>query len=250
MKMKFAAAVAALASTFATSAYAQYTSLAPAKYGIDTAYSASSNYTALYSYSPPFVYSAAHVNAFLINFIDYDFEIVGPANELVPVTLSYNLSAFASGYDAVGFAELQVAAMPGPPNPFGTFQVSACAASGTNSCSSFHPAGPSQNPGSVNLTVESNLAYPIELSSESYADYVGPSYGLPSSAQAFADPVITIDESGYTLELSPGVGNGLVSAAPEPSSWLLMIAGVGLAGLMLRRRVIADPLSRPVAAHV
>jgi hypothetical protein len=33
-----------------------------------------------------------------------------------------------------------------------------------------------------------------------------------------------------------------VSAAPEPSTWLLMIAGVGLAGCVLRRREKLLPL--------
>jgi hypothetical protein len=238
MKMKFSAAVAALASTFATSAYAQYTSLAPARYGLNTYSSASSNYTALYSYSPPYVDTAAYINADLYNFITYDYEIVGPANDSVPITLTYNLSTFASGYDAGAFASIEAQSNAG-------FAMSACSSTLIDDCGVVKS---SVDVGSVNLTVGSNLAYSIELYSQVSAYYNG--VGVPSSAQAFADPVITIDEPGYTLELSPGVGNGLVSAAPEPSSWLLMIAGVGLAGPMLRRRVIVDPLSRPVAAHV
>jgi hypothetical protein len=49
----------------------------------------------------------------------------------------------------------------------------------------------------------------------------------------------------YTLE-AVSLGTA-VSAAPEPSAWALMIAGVGVVGSMLRRRKIA-PLAIPTTA--
>jgi hypothetical protein len=246
MKMKFAAAVAALASISATSAHAQYASLAPAMYSYYSDDGPSNHdYYALYSYSPPYLDTVAYSNADVDNFLSYDYEIVGPSNDSVPITLSYNLSTFTSGYDGEAQAEIIAS------SDSGSFELLACSYTLTNACDfTGRGAVASNYEGSVNLTVEANLAYSIELSSYVRAYYPGPNYGMISSAQAFADPVITIDQPGYTLELSPGVGNGLVSAAPEPSSWLLMISGVGLAGLMLRRRVRSDPLPRPVAAHV
>jgi hypothetical protein len=58
---------------------------------------------------------------------------------------------------------------------------------------------------------------------------------------AFVDPMISVPV-GYTLDMSPGIGNSLVPV-PEPSTWAMLI--IGLAGLSLiahqapRGRVIA-----------
>ena len=54
------------------------------------------------------------------------------------------------------------------------------------------------------------------------------------SAHAMVDPVITLP-AGYTLTLSSGAGNS-VTAVPEPSTWLLFAAGMGLVGMQTRRR--------------
>lgn len=76
-----------------------------------------------------------------------------------------------------------------------------------------------------------------------YADAAtGPN---PSSASATADPIISIDQStlnfgDYSLLFSPGVGNGGV---PEPATWTLMLAGLGLAGARLRRRARLAPIA-------
>ena len=64
-----------------------------------------------------------------------------------------------------------------------------------------------------------------------------------NTASALADPRISIDPStpnagAYSLLFSSGVGNavGQPGAVPEPASWMLMLSGIGLAGLQLRRR--------------
>ena len=74
--------------------------------------------------------------------------------------------------------------------------------------------------------------------------------GLSSSGEAVADPYIYIDPAflaanpGVTLEISPGVGNTppTTSAAPEPQGWLLLLMGVGGAGLMIRRARLTELL--------
>jgi hypothetical protein len=53
----------------------------------------------------------------------------------------------------------------------------------------------------------------------------------PGVATASVDPMFTVP-AGYTLELSPGIGNGV----PEPAAWTMMLVGVGGAGAALRRR--------------
>ena len=64
-----------------------------------------------------------------------------------------------------------------------------------------------------------------------------------NTVSALADPRISIDPStpnagAYSLLFSSGVGNavGQPGAVPEPASWMLMLSGIGLAGLQLRRR--------------
>lgn len=79
----------------------------------------------------------------------------------------------------------------------------------------------------------------------------GPIYSSASSSgrEAFGDPVGGGAGGGAT---GGGVGNGgfgggggpSVSAAPEPDGWLLMIVGVALGGVALRRRRL-----RPIELH-
>ena len=86
-------------------------------------------------------------------------------------------------------------------------------------------------PASFGLTPESALLTPVD-------DEVqpgGPALVQPSSGRAaFGDaPNPATGGAG-----APGGGGGgqLVSAAPEPSTWLLMMLGVGAVGWALRRR--------------
>ena len=71
-----------------------------------------------------------------------------------------------------------------------------------------------------------------------------------SNGTAYMDPLISIDPawaaanptlaSQFHLEISAGVTNGFGTpgpgGVPEPATWSLMIAGLGLAGAALRRR--------------
>jgi hypothetical protein len=51
---------------------------------------------------------------------------------------------------------------------------------------------------------------------------------------ATVDPIFTVP-GGYTLELSSGVGNA-ASSTPEPATWVMFAAGMGLLGMAARRR--------------
>jgi len=70
--------------------------------------------------------------------------------------------------------------------------------------------------------------------------------------QAFSGPNTLYNEGFFALPTANGdlfaanvtSPGSLTSAAPEPSSWLLMIAGVGVVGGLLRRRGTAAPVSR------
>jgi PEP-CTERM motif len=60
-----------------------------------------------------------------------------------------------------------------------------------------------------------------------------------ASVSAFVDPTFQIASgtpNQYTLLFSPGVGNGIEEAVPEPSTWAMMILGFAGIGLMAYRR--------------
>lgn len=65
----------------------------------------------------------------------------------------------------------------------------------------------------------------------------GPQENVPQSMSAFIDPMITVPE-GYTLLLSPGVGNSLTPGVPEPSTWAMVVLGFAALGLVARRSTL------------
>jgi hypothetical protein len=69
------------------------------------------------------------------------------------------------------------------------------------------------------------------------------SEGLSGVSWAFIDPALSIDSDYLAafpdaqLLLTPGVGNQMVpSPVPEPSTWALLLAGLGLISVAARRR--------------
>jgi hypothetical protein len=68
-------------------------------------------------------------------------------------------------------------------------------------------------------------------------------YGISGVSSAFIDPALSIDSDYLAafpearLLLTPGVGNQMVAfAVPEPDSWAMLLAGLGLIGVVARRR--------------
>jgi hypothetical protein len=54
----------------------------------------------------------------------------------------------------------------------------------------------------------------------------------------FIDPVWLADHPGYSVVVSAGIGNAApsVAAIPEPQTFAMMLAGLGLLGFVTRRR--------------
>lgn len=84
---------------------------------------------------------------------------------------------------------------------------------------------------SGNYTISTNTQYEVEMILN--LQNIGSSGVAPTaSATGSIDPIITVP-NGYTLELSPGVGNS-AATTPEPGTWALLTAGVAV--LMAAKR--------------
>ncbi len=103
--------------------------------------------------------------------------------------------------------------------------------------------------GTLHLTLDANVIYDVKmgttLSTLSPASPPNAHFG-GGQAEASIDPHIFQDPGSidplYSLVLSPDVGNtvggpnGGGDGVPEPSTWALMLTGLGLMGLVARRR--------------
>jgi hypothetical protein len=96
-------------------------------------------------------------------------------------------------------------------------------------------------------------AYTQDASNRTVAGRVG-LYAFASREEGFdgrissmIDPVMSVRGSGidparYRVFLPTGIGNGapVISAVPEPQTWIMMIFGFGLVGAGMRDRKLAD----------
>jgi len=164
----------------------------------------------------------------------YFFEVLGGTQfEQIPILITTDLSA---GFTGNGGAGASITITPQPLAP--TFDVvgkTVCANVDAISCPSSEGAS---FDGTLNGTALEGVAGQVELFASGGG---GGTNG--GSGTATADPLIQIDPTfllnhpGLTLDFSPGVVNGLPSAVPEPSAFVLLATALaGLAGLRRRRR--------------
>jgi hypothetical protein len=160
--------------------------------------------------------------------LTYSAEVVGPANEIVPVGLYYRLFVknLAAGY--VHNASAQVFVGNGYAHEYSANYGPDIYWSCSDSC---------VTPGYLTTSVTTNIPFTIDISV----------YGV--GAEAYADPKLVIDPtwaathranaSQLSLSFSDGIDNALGNftlGVPEPTTWALMVVGFGLAGASLRRR--------------
>ena len=86
----------------------------------------------------------------------------------------------------------------------------------------------------------SNRNYQVFMSSNARLGditYYGSVTPVMGYAFAYVDPVFTIDPGydGFGLAFSPGIFNS-VNGVPEPTSWMMLVAGFAVLGVKLRQR--------------
>ncbi len=191
--------------------------------------------------------------------IVYSVEVLAPSGSpssvLIDMYANANVNATAGAGDAAAASALL---------SFGTFAYSPSAPNGVYNadgveyrdymCSGTYycdPAGDENeivSEGHINVAT-SNVLTPQDYTLLSVTMYAGVTVWTtcllntectsgPSSATASADPYLVIDSStpcpGCTLVLSEGIGNA--APVPEPEIYAMMMAGLGLVGVVVRSR--------------
>jgi hypothetical protein len=83
---------------------------------------------------------------------------------------------------------------------------------------------------------QTGVLYTVALAANVQMSLSGLLGGGTLSATSYADPTFQIASgyTGYSIALSSGIGN--LAPVPEPSTYALMVAGLGLLGVVARRR--------------
>ena len=169
-------------------------------------------------------------------FVQYFVEVVGPSDIVIPLRYVANLSTFGSFQSptidpfSVGHADAQFAI--GSDFELNSVDIFACSggsAFGGDTCSGV----PASVAASGSLPVLANgLNNVIEEIS------VNTSEAGMASASAdpffFIDPDFLLNNPGYSVVVSDGVGNSPLSAIPEPETWATMLMGLFGVGVVLR----------------
>ncbi len=172
----------------------------------------------------------------------YQGVVEGPDEVNVPLHFAGHYASQSGGapdHDAA-WGRFYVSSISILPNGSEVGSIFSAGTGGCVDCNSLVTAPPGQlavNDIDQVIDVETNLPFYIELE----AFILWNEEATRSTAFAVADPHIFIDPafpeaSLFTLTLSPGVGNGPPPGVPEPEAWVLLTAGLGLAGGALRRR--------------
>jgi hypothetical protein len=158
--------------------------------------------------------------------LNYQFELTGPANVMVPLIISFsNTVSIPFGGEGESFSTVTLAN--------GT-EYTNIACAGSNIC--YYVYSPGNYPdvfSTWDTSVQSDTISDVDL----YV-YISTYYIGGSDAEATADPIITIDPSfadagEFTLAESNGVSNEI----PEPPSLALMLSGMcAAAGVLLSRK--------------
>lgn len=154
--------------------------------------------------------------------IRYFYTISGPGTGPVAGTLTTSMSVSGTGNFKVA------ALLTGTDVPFLIFSpssnVGVCSAANSTVCIGYNDSFTSK-------VVNVNFSRSGELDLVTAARVKG-----IGSASSFIDPVFTLSDPNLTLTFSQGVGNSFAAPVPEPDTYAMMIAGLGVLGFMARRK--------------
>ena len=198
--------------------------------------------------------------------LTYYFSVVGPSAAAVPVQINFDASTSITATTSSTGAEayLSVFSVNGPLANYSSFtldgntfsnlsgfnngvsvvyqtcfiasqcyQGSSAVIDPSGNYIGTHSGGINGGSSSLVVSMQPNQVDAVTLFAYSVA-YAG------NTANASIDPTISLaagfaGANQYTIALSSGVGNPVVGV-PEPSSYAMLIVGLGIIGLMVRRR--------------
>jgi len=161
--------------------------------------------------------------------VDYHIAVNGAAGVMVPYYFDTAGGITLIGQFGSGSAAVSLIA-PGGIGLTG-FNASTILSNGNVFCGSNGCVNSTQY-----VSLLTNTQYTVEVSASA-----GAPTNIDASAQAWADPFIHIDPAfvggdQFSLLISDGIGNTVLSAVPEPSTWAMMILGFMGVGFMAYRR--------------
>jgi hypothetical protein len=147
--------------------------------------------------------------------ISYEIEIVG-ASGIVPLTVEANeriSSSTATSSSSSVELDLHL------------FDQSAYVETFEAGSDNGKPVDLPNNPFPVAQAYNTLANTPIEVEMLASAATEGLNFdGVEVSASAYLDPFFSVPE-GYSIILSPGVGNSPIPSVPEPATWVMMLFG-------------------------
>jgi hypothetical protein len=162
-------------------------------------------------------------SAYASGILRYDIVLTGPAGDPIPVRVLASGYADGAGLNANTGEQLYQANV--------RFQLSTPAPV-------FGLANTLGKAGRQSFVVDTiaflrpNAPYQVEL----FAQALSGGIGQPVWAEAFVDPIFTIDPAFAHLYSLVGVPTAAAGAVPEPATWAMAVAGFGLVGATMRRR--------------
>lgn len=170
-------------------------------------------------YKPPQIQTFAGSGFVTLN---YYYGVMGAAGNYVPVTITGSVDVSASGVSGEAEASINYANGGVDAENYGPGVLAEYAYSyvpGTGGITALD----------ATYDVLSDTYLEITLFVDVNAATGGQTYGT-SGASGSADPIITIDEAGYTLLLSPNL-----ATTPLPSTWLMLLSGFAGLGFFAYR---------------
>lgn len=164
--------------------------------------------------------------------IQYYFEVLGPADQFVPLTITGSLSSSSVAGDINAYANTTGQILYQYIDSGGSQNGVAISCSSLNNSCGVLPTSVSLSASFSQLT--NSIGTVTLLASATTAGVVSSSYSVTADPIIYIDPTFLTNNPGYSLVFSSNISAPQPASVPEPSTILLL--GAGLVALVAWRR--------------